>query len=161
MSANSKSPKELKLLADKVLIAALERNHFYKNEWNFDPMYVRRLLQTTSLIFGTLSLYSILVSRLSYHWMFISFFTVLASLLWYWYYHVECGGGRLIFSRHWKDSFVLTVYTETNYVIQINIAYTEKQTISIPFSAFKLRNEKRVSSKWLAREIAEQLKINK
>lgn len=151
------SVKALKSLADDAVIKSLVRCKFHENEWSFDPIYVRRLLQALFGIFAALSVYSVLIARMSYHWMFISFGTVLGALLWYWYTRIECGGGRLIFSPDWKDTFVATKCTETNYLILLDIGYTDQRTISIPFSTFKLRQGPRLSTKWLSREINERL----
>lgn len=153
------SHAQLTALADQAVMQALGMYKFNENRWNFDPLHVRRLLQVLTSIFSALSLYSVLWARMSYHWMFISFDTVLGALLYYWYYKVECGGGRLIFSPDWRDSFVVTRATPTNYVIDINVGYTDRLTVSIPFNAFKLRAGPRVSKKWMAREIGDQLRL--
>lgn len=151
----SKTPKELRAEADKNLLRALVEIGFYRNVWNFDPYFVRVLFGTLTTVFAVLGVWS--WSHVGGHrWLFTSFGLVLGLLLWYWYYKVEYGGGKFLFSPEWRDTYLKSEASQTNYIVKIRVGYEFDAMASIPFSTFELNDDGSLDVAWLADEIEQQ-----
>lgn len=157
---DAKVRKQVKKSADAKLFDALAEVGFHPNEWHFEPKYIRYLLQVGTLSFGLFTVVALIQGNTTvfgtYFWMFISYLVVFAGLLYFWYYSIEHGGGKFLFSPGWRDSYVVSKSTTTNYVVNVFMGFDDEVSASIPYTAFEFEADKCVDHYWLADALEEQ-----
>lgn len=148
------TPADLKKQVDDVLLDVLEQLGFFRNMWHFHPSQVRKLLGVLSYGLFALAVWSF-SHRGRSRYTFLGFGLVLYALYWYWYEKIESGGGIFMFSPDWRDSFIRTRVTKTNYVLDIRVGYELDLKASLPLSGIAAHADP-IDEEWLADEINEQ-----